>query len=427
MLITCRRQPGVIRVKEALSQLLDVKVLNFAHFSHNNLWDIKLFTWQQFEMPRLDAIREGIGSGRNHGRHIATQIHIMLVWMPPQSTYPTYHLCISSTSARPTGSRLTSYGASHGSRAKDASQTADHRYRPWCRIYCQVGQEDDAMAILMAANNPEVQLLGITTVYGNVPTALATQNALRLLEMTGLSEGPQAVVVVQGAARSLRAGADVERIADFVHGADGFGDIGLPLPKSHHSRDHSAAEFIVRTVNAHPGQVTILALAPLTNIAQALMLDPQLGDKWAELVILGGAFFTGGNVNPSAEANIFGDPDAADLVLGSTSRLHILGLDVTQKCRLTGEQLQEWYDMDAIMLHDPTAMIAVLRPDLFEWRAGAVRVACEGVMKGQTVMDASVKGFHGHHGWADRPKVNVALGVQVDEVVRLICELLTVA
>ncbi|GIL67299.1 hypothetical protein Vafri_20727 [Volvox africanus] len=84
------------------------------------------------------------------------------------------------------------------------------------------------MAILMAANSPEVQLLGITTVYGNVPTALATQNALRLLEMTGLSEG---VIVAQGAARSLKAGTDMERIADFVHGADGFGDIGLPLPK----------------------------------------------------------------------------------------------------------------------------------------------------------------------------------------------------
>ncbi|GIL67298.1 hypothetical protein Vafri_20727, partial [Volvox africanus] len=336
----------------------------------------------------------------------------------------------------------------HGLPHTEAHMEAAQRTLPRLLIIDTDPGVDDAMAILMAANSPEVQLLGITTVYGNVPTALATQNALRLLEMTGLSEG---VIVAQGAARSLKAGTDMERIADFVHGADGFGDIGLPLPKSHYSSDHSAAEFIVRTVNTHPGQVTILALAPLTNIAQALMLDPQLGDKWAELVILGGAFFTGGNVNPAAEANVFGDPDAADLVLGSTSRLHILGLDVTQKCRLTGEQLlamhgmgkygtfvskisqfylnfhREWYDMDAIMLHDPTAMVAVLRPDLFEWRTGAVRVACEGVTKGQTVMDASVKGFHGHHGWADRPRVNVALGVQVEEVVRLICERLTVA
>ncbi|EFJ52845.1 hypothetical protein VOLCADRAFT_55637 [Volvox carteri f. nagariensis] len=305
---------------------------------------------------------------------------------------------------------------------------------------------DDAMAILMAANSPEVQLLGITTVYGNVPTALATQNALRLLEMSGLRER---VTVAQGAARSLKAGTDIERIADFVHGADGFGDIGLPPPQGQHLMDCSAAEFLVRSVNHHPGRVTILALAPLTNIAQALMLDPQLADKWDELVVLGGAFFTGGNVNPAAEANIFGDPDAADLVLGSTSRLRILGLDVTQKCRLSGEQLEamqdkgkygtfisrisqfylnfhrEWYGMDAIMLHDPTAMAAVLQPELFEWRAGAVRVACEGVTKGQTVMDASVKGFHGHHGWADRPRVRVALGVQHEAVVRLIHDRLT--
>ncbi|GLC44745.1 hypothetical protein PLESTB_000969200 [Pleodorina starrii] len=305
---------------------------------------------------------------------------------------------------------------------------------------------DDAMAILMAANSPEVQLLGITTVYGNVPTALATQNALRLLEMAGLCGG---VMVAQGAARSLKAGTDVERIADFVHGADGFGDVGLPPPRGSHAADVSAAEFLVRSVNAHPGRVTILALAPLTNIAQALMLDPDLGDKWAELVILGGAFFTGGNVNPAAEANIFGDPDAADLVLGCTPRLRVLGLDVTQRCRMTAEELQamrgvgkygsfvydisqfylnfhrKWYDMDALYLHDPTAMAAVLRPDLFEWRAGAVRVACEGVTKGQTVMDASVRGFHGHNGWADRPQVQVALGVQQQQVVQLIRERLT--
>ncbi|KXZ52034.1 hypothetical protein GPECTOR_10g1057 [Gonium pectorale] len=305
---------------------------------------------------------------------------------------------------------------------------------------------DDAMAILMAANSPEVRLIGITTVYGNVPTALATQNALRLVEMAGWAH--QDVPVAQGAARSLKAGTDMERIADFVHGADGFGDVGLPPPRGSPA-DCSAAEFIVRTVNAHPGRVTVLALAPLTNIAQALMLDPALGNKWAELVVLGGAFFTNGNVNPSAEANIFGDPDAADLVLGATPRLRVLGLDVTTHCRLSGADLEalkgrgrfgsfvrdisqfylgfhkEWYDLDGIMLHDPTAMAAVLRPELFEWRSGAVRVACEGVTKGHTVMDASPKGFHGHHGWAERPRVQVALGARREEVVELIRQRLT--
>ncbi|KAG2502004.1 hypothetical protein HYH03_000500 [Edaphochlamys debaryana] len=303
---------------------------------------------------------------------------------------------------------------------------------------------DDAMAILMACRSPHVKLIGLTTVYGNVPTALATANALRLLERAGL----EGVPVAQGAARSLKAGTDVERIADFVHGADGFGDVGLPQPKGRAEECH-AAEFLVRTIAAHPGRVTVLALAPLTNIAQALMLDPALGDKWADLIILGGAFFVNGNVNPAAEANIFGDPDAADLVLGSTERLRILGLDVTQQCRMTGAELEalrgrgphgsfvadisrfylgyhrEWYGMDAIFLHDPTAMAAVLRPDLFEWRRGAVRVASEGVTKGQTVLDASAKGFHGHNGWEGWPRVQVALGVAAEEVVGLITQLLT--
>ncbi|PNW82034.1 hypothetical protein CHLRE_06g271050v5 [Chlamydomonas reinhardtii] len=307
---------------------------------------------------------------------------------------------------------------------------------------------DDAMAILLAANSPEVRLVGLTTVYGNVPTALATANALRLLEMAGLG---QDVVVAQGAARSLKAGMDVERIADFVHGADGFGDIGLPPPKGA-AADCSAAEFIVRTCRQHPGRVTILALAPLTNIAQALMLDPQLGDKWESLVILGGAFFVNGNVNPAAEANIFGDPDAADLVLGSTSNLRILGLDVTTQCKMSGEELEdlkgrgkygtfvrdisqfylgfhrEWHDVDAIYLHDPTAMVAVLRPELFSWQRGAVRVATDGVTRGQTVMDASPKGFHGEHGWAaPRPRVEAALGINSDAVVALIRDRLTAA
>lgn len=313
----------------------------------------------------------------------------------------------------------------------------------------------------MAFNSPELRVLGLTTVYGNVPTSLATQNALRLVEMAGKApangdgrdhnnpNGPdghdsKCVEVAQGAARSLRAGTDEERIADFVHGADGFGDVGLPPPKGH-AADCSAAEFIVRTVHAHPGRVTVLALAPLTNIAQALMLDPQLGDKWAELVVLGGAFFVSGNVNPAAEANIFGDPDAADLVLGAP-RVRVVGLDVTTRCRMTGQQLEElrgqgqhgtfvadmsrfyldfhrkYYAMDAIHLHDPTALVAVLRPELFTWHSGAVRVAVEGVTRGQTVVDVSPRGFHGHNGWTDRPRVQVALGVDSDAVVGLIRE-----
>lgn len=305
---------------------------------------------------------------------------------------------------------------------------------------------DDAMAILLALNSPEYTVVGLTTVYGNVPTALATENALRLLELAGAQE---ACVVAQGATRSMKAGLDVQRIADFVHGPDGFGGVGLPPPKARALADVSAAEFIVRTVHAHPGRVTVLALAPLTNIAQALMLDPELASKWEKLVILGGAFFVNGNVNPAAEANVFGDPDAADFVLGATDNTRILGLDVTQTCRLSSGDLQalrgagrhgtfladisqfylrfhqEYHGCDAIYLHDPTAMAAVLQPGLFTWRRGAVRVTTDGAATGQTTMDAHTSPWHGHNAWTDRPRVEVALGVDSAAVVGLIKERIT--
>jgi uridine nucleosidase len=196
---------------------------------------------------------------------------------------------------------------------------------------------DDAMAILCAFNSPLVEVIGITTTYGNVPTKLATKNALRLLEVAGMTQvhiavstcwlwdtvpGTDAraqVPVAEGSAVSLN-GTEKVRIADFVHGKDGFGNSFLPEPKvraralpcvdhepstllSPQSRPiadllrlpfhwpwprpwqgeacgKSAAQFIVDTVNANPGEVSILALAALTNLAHAIQLDPSITSKW---------------------------------------------------------------------------------------------------------------------------------------------------
>jgi inosine-uridine nucleoside N-ribohydrolase len=103
--------------------------------------------------------------------------------------------------------------------------------------------------------------------------------------------------------------------------------------------DKSAAQFLVDTINAAPGEITILALAACTNVALAMKLDPDLSSKWKELVILGGAFHVSGNVSPAAEANIMGDPEAADWVLSRGKNIFIVGLDVTHACSLTGDQL----------------------------------------------------------------------------------------
>lgn len=129
------------------------------------------------------------------------------------------------------------------------------------------------MAILAAFNSPEVEVIGLTSIFGNVPTAMATQNALFLTELAGRADIP----VVEGAHKSLK-GAAKERIADFVHGNDGFGNTAQAPPTGQPAAG-SAAEFIVRMATQHPGEVTVLALAALTNVAIALHLDPQLATK----------------------------------------------------------------------------------------------------------------------------------------------------
>mmetsp|Transcript_16998 Transcript_16998/g.55606 ORF Transcript_16998/g.55606 Transcript_16998/m.55606 type:complete len:338 (+) Transcript_16998:43-1056(+) len=296
---------------------------------------------------------------------------------------------------------------------------------------------DDVMAIALAFTSPEeVDVIGLTTMYGNVRTPMATTNALHLLELADRADVP----VAQGALGPIRGGVK-ERIADFVHGSDGLGNTGVPSPNgTKHAK--SAAEFIVDQANVRPGEVVLVALAGLTNVALALHLDPELKTKLKKVVILGGAFTCNGNVNPAAEANIFSDPEAADLVFGSGLPIDVVGLDVTTKCILTGKQLKELgasesrfgkytesicefyrayhvksYGLDGVYLHDPAAMVMVFREELFEFKSGAVRVeVAEGVMRGKTLLDEGEKKWVGSNPWMDRPKVRVALRCDTERV-----------
>ncbi|KAK9815788.1 hypothetical protein WJX72_009484 [[Myrmecia] bisecta] len=305
---------------------------------------------------------------------------------------------------------------------------------------------DDSMAILAAFNSPkEVEVIGLTTIFGNVQTATATGNALVLRELAGRPQVP----VAQGAATPL-SGVAKARIADFVHGSDGFGNTNHPAAAGK-AEEATAAQFIVDAVRAHPSEVTVLALGPLTNLALALQLDSTLAGNLAELVILGGAFFVNGNVNPAAEANIFGDPDAAEYVFQQPVRMRVVGLDVTHTCTFTGGQLaamrsrgrfgsflasitrfyldyhRESYGMDAVYVHDPTALAAVLDPSLFTWQQGAVCVVTEGVARGLTVMDAGTKSWNGPNAWMTRPSVAVAVGVQAQALTSLILDRMTIS
>ncbi|KAL3135331.1 hypothetical protein ABBQ32_007524 [Trebouxia sp. C0010 RCD-2024] len=302
---------------------------------------------------------------------------------------------------------------------------------------------DDSIAILAAFNCPDkVHIVGMTTIFGNVPTSKATQNAVRLRELAGKEQVP----IAEGAFQTLK-GSAKSLYADFVHGQDGFGNTNQPSVKGV-AIATPAARFIAEMVLAHPGEISILALGPLTNIALAMQYEPRVASHMQELVILGGAFFCNGNVNPCAEANIIGDTEAADFVLGQSPNIRMVGLDVTHTCVMYREQMdalkgqgkygtflhqicqfylqyhREAYQIEAMYLHDPTAFAAVIAPELFTWKSGAVRVVTEGLACGATIMDLGVKAWNRPNGWMGRPTVKVATGVHDEAVVDLIHALL---
>ncbi|URD84410.1 Inosine-uridine preferring nucleoside hydrolase [Musa troglodytarum] len=194
---------------------------------------------------------------------------------------------------------------------------------------------DDSMTILMAFQLPEIEILGLTTIFGNVGTEDATRNALLL------GEEPS--------------------IVDFIHGSDGLGNIFLPPPVGK-KMDKNASEFLVEMVSQYPGDVTILALGPLTNLALAIKETPCFASKVKKIVILGGPSLPLEMSTP-AEANIYGDPEAADIVFTCGADITVVGINITTQVKFTG-----------IFLHDPVSFAALVRPDLFTFKKGVVRV-----------------------------------------------------
>lgn len=300
---------------------------------------------------------------------------------------------------------------------------------------------DDAMAIFLALQSPEVQVIGLTTIYGNVYTTLATRNALHLLEVAGRTDIP----VAEGSHVTLTKGTKL-RIADFVHGADGLGNQNFPPPKGK-PLEESAAAFLVRQAKVNPGKVTVVALGPLTNIALALQLDPEFANNIGQIVLLGGAFAVNGNVNPAAEANIFGDPDAADVVFTSGANVLAVGINVTHQVVLTDsdrEKLassngkfaqyltkildvyfsyhQEAYNTKGVYLHDPTAFLAAVDPSLVTCMEGIVRVQTTGITRGLTLLYNKQKRYAEINEWSSKPTVKVAVTVDAPRVVKLVMD-----
>ncbi len=294
---------------------------------------------------------------------------------------------------------------------------------------------DDALAMLFALRSPALEVLGITTVFGNASIEVGTANALRLVELVGRD-----LPVARGAAHPLIVpGASPP---DFVHGTDGLGNVAAP-PPTRQPIEVSAAEFIVATARRYPGEVTLLAVGRLTNLALALALEPRLPALVREVVLMGGSASAGGNVTPVAEANIWGDPHAADIVFGAPWKVTMVGLDVTSRVRLGDDRLERMAARDprvggfvyritrfykqfhdsmgvtgGFYVHDPSAVAYLIDPGLFTTDRARVRVVTEGIAIGQTIADSGTR----RERWEaskGRPDVTVCREVDGDRLLRL--------
>jgi inosine-uridine nucleoside N-ribohydrolase len=290
---------------------------------------------------------------------------------------------------------------------------------------------DDALALFLALASPDVQLEGITTVSGNVHVDLTTRNARALLELAGRS----AIPVARGCDRPL---VRQPVIADYVHGRNGLGEVSLPEPRMQPVALH-AVDFLIEKILSAPGEMTLVPIGPLTNVALAVRREPRITELVREVVIMGGALRVPGNVTPVSEFNIYADPHAAHIVLHAGWPVRLVPLDATRQAQMRREQLHALaagghgvtrlmeqmvtYYLDvfggprgltSFTMHDPLCMAAAIRPDLLTWEPAYVDVELQGTLTlGQTVayfdrledVDPSLEGAH---------RSNVQAAVAVD-------------
>lgn len=287
--------------------------------------------------------------------------------------------------------------------------------------------QDDAVAILLALASPdEINVLGITAVAGNVPLALTAKNARIVCELAGKTNVP----IYAGCDRPL--GRDLVT-AEHVHGQTGLNGPTLPDPEMQLEDGHGV-DFIIETLRAQPsGTVTLCPLGPLTNIATAFTKAPDIVGKVQEIVLMGGAYFEVGNITPTAEFNIYVDPQAADIVFRSGAPITVMSLDVTHKVLVTPKRNdafrtlntpvgiavaqmtdfferfdKEKYGSDGAPLHDPCVTAYLIQPDLFTGRHINVEIETQSELTlGMTVAD--------WWGVTDRPKNTLFMGTVNDD------------
>ena len=282
---------------------------------------------------------------------------------------------------------------------------------------------DDALALFLALASPEVTLEAVTTVQGNVSVELTTYNALTLLTLAGRTDIP----VAYGSAEPLVR----KRIdAGHVHGKSGLGNVTLPEPMIA-PVEQQAIDLIIEKIMSNPGEITLVPIGPLTNIALAVRREPRIAQHIREVVIMGGALRVPGNVTPSAEFNIFADPHAAHIVFHAGWPLRLVSLDVTTRVSMHRQQVNALatrggkvitaiqqmmayyfdvfgpaYGSTTFQMHDPLCLAAVFQPDLITWEPAYVDVELAGTLTlGETV---------GYFKRPNAPEPNMQVSVGVD-------------
>lgn len=274
-------------------------------------------------------------------------------------------------------------------------------------IDCDPGQ-DDAIALMLAMASPdELNLLGVSAVAGNVPLVLTEANARSIRDVAGRSEIP----VYAGCPRPM---VKVLETAEYVHGKSGIDGANLPQP-SRPAEDTHAVDWLIDTLRHAKAPITLATLGPLTNVAMAIVMAPDILENISELVLMGGALSLG-NITPAAEFNIYSDPHAAHIVFEAGLKLTMIGLDVTHQARATPARLEairaignpaatcvagmlDFYGAQYVStfgegapLHDPCVIAYILRPDLFTGREMRVDIEISSPLTiGRTVCDVHAR------------------------------------
>lgn len=288
---------------------------------------------------------------------------------------------------------------------------------------------DDALAIAYALADPEVDLIGIVSSYGNNLLDVCAENSLKLLELLGHTDIP----VFKGLPHSCTTDHfDVMQVSKDIHGDNGIGDVELPAP-SRALEEQSGVDFYIEAAHKYGKDLIIIPTGPMTNLAAALKKDPEIADLIGNVTFMGGALTVEGNVTPVTEANINQDPKAADEVMKSNLPLTMVGLDVTLRTLLTKNETKQWrelgtasgkafaditdfyidayYNLDidkrGCALHDPLAVGVGIDPSFVSTISLFMKVVCqEGPYYGRTI---------GDNAKLNDPNPNVKVAVNVDK------------